>query len=61
MYELVESHANLSHKRVYGYYRKPALRIHPKDRIPQSEEAAFMQICNIKAPQIFGRNLGVKL
>lgn len=35
---------NLSHERVHGYSRKPDLGILSKERIPQNEEAAFMQM-----------------
>lgn len=57
---------NLSHKRVYGYSKKPALGIHPKKRISQNEKLYSCKcywsiIHNIKKPQLLGRNLEVKL
>lgn len=33
---------NLSHERVCGYSKKPALGIHPKERIPQNAKVIFM-------------------
>lgn len=35
---------NLSHERICGYSKKPALGIHPEERILHNEKAIFMKM-----------------